>query len=84
MRRAGKTYFLYSRILKMLHAGIDKIDFLAQTPRGHMKFFQVAWDLREASTMEREERALQAGMRELKIEGEIISLESYLREGIKC
>lgn len=60
-----------------------EIDFLAQTPRGHKKFFQVAWDMQEERTREREERALQAGMNELKIEGEIITLDSYLRAGIK-
>ena len=60
-----------------------EIDFFAQTPRGHKKFFQVAWDMQDANTMEREERALHAGMKELKIEGEIITLDSYLREGIK-
>ena len=60
-----------------------EVDFLAQTPRGHKKFFQVAWDTQEAKTIEREERALQAGIKELKIEGEFITLDSYLRDGIK-
>lgn len=60
-----------------------EIDFIAQTPRGHQKFFQVAWDMQDANTIEREKRALQAGMKELKIDGEIITLDSYLREGIK-
>ena len=60
-----------------------EIDFLAQTPRGHKKFFQVAWDMQDPKTREREERALQAAMKELKIDGEIITLDSYLREGIK-
>ncbi len=60
-----------------------EIDFLAQTPRGHKKFFQVAWDMQDANTIAREERALRAGMKELKIDGEIITLDSYLREGIK-
>lgn len=60
-----------------------EIDFLAQTTRGYKKFFQVAWDLEDPKTMEREERALQAGIKELNIEGEIITLDSYLREGIK-
>lgn len=60
-----------------------KIDFLAQTPRGHKKFFQVAWDMQEGNTMEREQRALHAGMKELKIDGEIITLDSYLRKGIQ-
>jgi predicted AAA+ superfamily ATPase len=60
-----------------------EIDFLAQTPSGHKKFFQVVWDMRDPNTMEREERALKAGMKELKVGGEIITLDSYLREGIK-
>jgi uncharacterized protein len=60
-----------------------EIDFLAQMPRGHKKFFQVAWDMEDPATMEREERALQKGMKELKIDGEIITLDSYLRKGIK-
>jgi predicted AAA+ superfamily ATPase len=60
-----------------------EIDFLAQTPRGQKKFFQVAWDVQDVNTLAREERALQAGVKELKIEGEIITLDSYLREGIK-
>jgi uncharacterized protein len=51
-----------------------KIDFLAQTPRGHKKFFQVVWDMQDVNTIEREERALQAGMKELKIDGEIVTL----------
>jgi len=32
--------------------------------------------------MQCEERVLQAGMKELKVDGEIITLDSYLREGI--
>ncbi len=60
-----------------------EIDFLAQTPRGHKKFFQIAWDMHDAKTIEREKRALQAGINGLKIDGEIITPDSYLREGIK-
>jgi predicted AAA+ superfamily ATPase len=60
-----------------------EIDFVVQTPRGHKKFFQVAWDMHDANTAQREERALQAGIRELKIDGEIVTLDSYLRNGIK-
>ena len=60
-----------------------EIDFIAQTPRGHKKFFQIAWDMEDANTMEREKRALQEGIKELRIDGEIITLDSYLCEGIK-
>lgn len=59
-----------------------EIDFLVQTARGAKKFFQVAWDVQDKSTLEREERALQSGMEEAKIDGEIVTLDSYLREGI--
>lgn len=60
-----------------------EIDFLAETARGHKKFFQVVWDMQSPQTIEREERALKAGIQELHIDGEIITLDSYLREGIK-
>ena len=77
LRRLGYTVSYY------LTTERYEIDFLAQTTRGHKKFFQVAWDMQDATTVVREERALQAGMKELKVEGEIITLDSYLREGIK-
>ena len=60
-----------------------EIDFVAKTPRGNKKFFQVCWNMQDAKTINREKRALQAGEKELKIDGELITLESYLNEGIK-
>lgn len=60
-----------------------EIDFLAQTPQGQKKFFQVAWDIGNPDTLQREQRALEAGMKELNIEGEIITLDSYLRQGVR-
>lgn len=59
-----------------------EIDFIATSPQGQQKFFQVTWDMDDAKTREREERALQSGMKELDINGEIITLETYLRNGI--
>lgn len=59
-----------------------EIDFLVQTPSGKRKLFQAVWEQDDEKTMEREKRALQAGIRELKIEGELITLNSYLRSGI--
>lgn len=61
-----------------------EIDFLAQTPQGKKKLFQVVWNMQDAKTQEREERALQAGMKQLKIEGSIVTLESYLRQGLEA
>jgi uncharacterized protein len=55
-----------------------EIDFLVQTPRGQKKLLQVVWKLEDKKTIEREQRALTAGMNELKIDGEIITLDSYL------
>lgn len=52
-----------------------EIDFLIVTAQGHKKMFQVIWD-------QIKEHALQAAMKELNIEGEIVTLDSYLREGI--
>lgn len=60
-----------------------EIDFLVQTPQGNKKLLQVAWKMDDPSTLEREERALQKGMDELKISGEILTLDSYLRSGIE-
>ena len=60
-----------------------EIDFIVQTPRGDKKFFQVAWDIQDKKTLEREQRALQEGIKELQIEGEIITLDSYLKHGIR-
>lgn len=59
-----------------------EIDFLAQTMRGQKKLFQIAWEIDHESTHERETRALDAGMQELRIKGEIITLDSYLQKGI--
>ena len=59
-----------------------EIDFVVKSPQGHKKCFQVVWNTENKKTHAREQRALEAGTRELGIKGEIITLESYLREGI--
>jgi hypothetical protein len=59
-----------------------EIDFIATLPNGYQKFFQVVWDMENPKTHERENRALEAGIKELNIKGEIVTLESYLRNGI--
>lgn len=58
-----------------------EVDFLVQTPQGSKKLIQVVWQLDE-KVLEREQRALQAGMKELRIEGEIVTLDSYLQNGL--
>lgn len=59
-----------------------EVDFLIQTPRGHKKFFQVAWNTEDKKTLEREQRALQIAMDEQKIKGDLITLASFLENGI--
>jgi len=76
LRRLGYTVNYY------LTSERYAVDFLAHTARGQKKLFQVAWDVQNAETLAREERALQAAMGELKIDGELITLDSYLQHGI--
>lgn len=59
-----------------------EIDFIVKTPQGHKKFFQVVWDMKNPKTCHREQRALEAGIKEQGIIGEIITLESFLKNGI--
>lgn len=76
LRRLGCTinYFLTS--------GRYEVDFVAQTPSGTKKLFQVVWKLEDSKTVEREERGFKEGLAALKIDGEIITLDSYLRNGL--
>lgn len=59
-----------------------EVDFLVRTRAGHKKLFQVCWDMADENTYMREERALKIAEQELKINGAMITLESYLREGL--
>jgi uncharacterized protein len=59
-----------------------EVDFLAQTSAGKKKLFQVSWGIQNTNTKQRELRALDAAMKELKVEGELITLDSYLQDGI--
>lgn len=42
----------------------------------------MTWDQEDDETVEREQRALEEGMKELQMDGEIITLDSYLEKGI--
>lgn len=76
LRRQGYKIFYY------LTKERYEIDFLAQSPQGKEKLIQVCWDTSNAETLVREERALKIATKELKIEGELITLQSYLRGNI--
>ncbi len=64
-----------------LTANRYEVDFVVQTASGHKKLFQVVWKQEDIKTIEREERGLRDGIMELKIDGEILTLDSYLRNG---
>lgn len=72
LRRQGYTVSYY------LTQERYEVDFLAETARGEKHLFQVAWDIENEDTKLREMRALEAAKNELKIAGELITLETYL------
>lgn len=59
-----------------------EVDFLVQTRQGSKAFVQVTWDMQDPETKVREERALAVAMRELNIPGQIVTVESYLKDGL--
>lgn len=59
-----------------------EVDFLIQDRQGKKQLLQVAWNMNDPETIERETRALEIAKKELKLPGKIITLESYLRDGI--
>lgn len=76
LRRLGGTINYY------LTANRHEVDFVVQSSRGNKKLFQVVWKQEDSKTFLREERAFQEGMAALKMDGEMITLDSYLRNGI--
>lgn len=72
LRRQGLNIHYY------LTAQRYEVDFLVENWQGKKKLFQVVWDMENKETLAREQRALEAAQRELKLPGEIISLASYL------
>lgn len=60
-----------------------EVDFLVQTRQGKRELIQVTWDMVDHETKIREERALAAAINELNIPGRIITLDSYLRDGLQ-
>lgn len=76
LRRLGCTMHYYRTEEQ------DEVDFLIQTPHGEKKLIQVTWEMTDKKTVERENRALDAAKKELKIDGTILTLDSYLRNGV--
>lgn len=65
-----------------LTAERHEVDFLVKSVSGKKKLFQVAWDVSDEKTKSREENALTIAKIEQKIEGDLITLKSYLENGI--
>jgi hypothetical protein len=76
LRRQGATVYYY------LTGERYEVDFLIHTRQGKKELIQVTWDMTNIETKQREERALATAMTELKIPGRIVTLDSYLRDGL--
>lgn len=73
LRRAGCEIYYY------LTEDRYEVDFLARTPDGKLKLFQVAWDVSNSETLDREMRALKQAEMELGIKGLLITPEIYIK-----
>lgn len=74
LRRQGKKIFHYKT-----SEGYE-VDFVVQNLDGSFELIQVAWDINDPETLEREERALRSAEKELGISGKILDLSQYLRD----
>lgn len=72
LKRLGNKVYYYLTEEKY------EVDFLVENPDGRRKLYQVVWDVSDAKTLAREERALSLAREELKIEGELITPETYI------
>tara|TARA_B100000989_G_scaffold289271_2_gene260894 strand:+ start:9280 stop:10539 length:1260 start_codon:yes stop_codon:yes gene_type:complete len=72
LRRAGKQVYYYET-----KAGYE-VDFVAVSSDGTRELIQVTWDMSDATTAEREQRALDSAEAELGLKGRIITPQAYL------
>ncbi len=73
LRRQGKDIYFYTT------SDGYEIDFLTIDKTGAKEIIQVAWDISDPKTLEREQRALDQAEKELGCIGKIISSRDYLR-----
>lgn len=74
LRRQGKKIFYYKT-----SEGFE-IDFITQDIKGNHEIIQVAFDIDDPKTIEREKRALEAAEKELGFKGKLIDWKSYIQE----
>lgn len=58
----------------------NEVDFLTKSKDGKLNLYQVAWNVEDPKTLEREMRALREAENELKIKGKLITPENYLTD----
>lgn len=73
LRRRGHEVYYY------LTKDRYEVDFLTKDHNNQLHLYQVVWDTNHPDTMQRELRALKAAESELKMTGEIITPELFLR-----
>ncbi len=71
LRRAGQEIYYYFTKEKY------EIDFFTRSPEGKLHLYQVAWDIEDPKTLERETRALRSAEQELGIPGTLLTPETY-------
>jgi predicted AAA+ superfamily ATPase len=76
LRRQGYNVFYY------LTEERFEIDFVVQNKQGQSCLLQVCWNGDDPETAAREMRALEQAKAELKLEGKILTLDAFLREGV--
>ena len=77
LRRQGKDIYFYNT------ADGYEVDFVTIDKCGEKEIIQVAWDISDPKTLEREQRALQQAENELGCSGKIITARDYLRAYIE-
>lgn len=76
LRRAGHTVYYY---LTESQPRLE-VDFMTQDPRGQFHLYQVCWDTADAQTLARKKTALSVASKELKIDGQLITPETYFKD----
>jgi predicted AAA+ superfamily ATPase len=73
LRRRGDEIYFYHTHEKY------EIDFFTRSIDGTLHLYQVAWDISQPETLEREQRALTSAEKELGIKGQLITPATYLQ-----
>ncbi len=73
LRRQGKKIFYYQT-----SSGYE-IDFVTQDKEGKHEFIQVAWEITDPATREREERAIRQAESELGFSGRILDFPEFIK-----